>query len=236
MDKIDQVIVSLSRELKDNSTVATGVASPLPMIAILLAQKTKNIRYLNCIGAINPKLEKLLPSSAHVSILDDKEGSIKLPELWESALAGKTNTMFFSATQIDKHGNLNITCIGDYKKPKVKLPGPAGSVTLRNLCKQCIVTCLNHTKRVFVEKVDFITSSSDKPTRVITDLGILRLGESPKLISVHSHSSVKEIIKNTGFKIKIPENVPVTKKPTKEDMRLLRKIDSDGSRYSLLNK
>jgi len=230
------MIVSLSRELKNNSTVATGVASPLPMIAILLAQKTKNIRYLNCIGAINPKLEKILPSSAHVSILDDKESSIKLPELWESALAGKINTMFFSATQIDKYGNLNITCIGDYKKPKVKLPGPAGSVTLRNLCKQCIVTCLNHSKRVFVKKVDFVTSSSDKPTTVITDLGVLKLGESSKLISVHSHSSVKEIIKNTGFKIKIPGKVPVTKKPTQEEIRLLRKTDSDGLRYSLLNK
>jgi len=235
-EKIDQIIVSLSRELKDNSTVATGVASPLPMIAILLAQKTKNIRYLNCIGAINPKLEKLLPSSAHVSILEDKEGTIKLPELWESALAGKINTMFFSATQIDKYGNLNMTCIGDYKKPKIKLPGPAGSVTLRNLCKQCIVTCLNHSKRVFVEKVDFITNSSDKSTIVITNLGILNLGERPKLISVHPHSGVKEIIKNTSFKIKIPENVPVTKKPTQKEIRLLKKIDSAGSRYSLLNK
>ena len=139
---IDQIIVSLSRTLKNNSIIATGVASPLPMMAILLAQKTKKIKYLNCIGAINPKLKTMPYSSVNISILKNKEAFIELPELWEYALKGKLETMFFSATQIDKYGNLNMTCIGDYKKPKVKLPGPAGSITLRNLCKNCIVTGL----------------------------------------------------------------------------------------------
>lgn len=231
--KIDQVIVSLSRTLKNNSIVATGVASPLPMIAILLAQKTKKIRYLNCIGAVNPKLKNIPPSSAHMSILEEKEKPIKLPELWEYALAGRIETMFFSATQIDKRGNLNLTCIGDYKKPKVKLPGPAGSATLRNLCKQCIVTCLNHSKRVFVEKVDFITNSSKHPTTVITNLGILKLGKSPKLISAHPHSGVEEIIKNTGFKIRVPKETTMTKEPTQKEMELLKKVDSTGFRYTL---
>ena len=234
--KIDQVIVSLSRTIKNNSIVATGVASPLPMIAILLAQKTKKIRYLNCIGAVNPKLKNIPPSSAHMSILEEKEESIKLLELWEHALAGRIKTMFFSATQIDKRGNLNLTCIGDYKKPKVKLPGPAGSATLRNLCEQCIVTCLNHGKRVFVEKVDFITNSSKQPTTVITNLGILKLGKTPQLISVHPHSSVEEIIKNTEFKLKLPKKTTMTKEPTQKNMKLLKKVDPTGFRYSLLNK
>lgn len=234
--KIDQVIISLSRELKNNSIVATGVASPLPMIAILVAQQTKKIKYLNCIGAVNPKLKTIPPSSAHMSILEEKDEPIKLPELWEYALAGRIETMFFSATQIDKHGNLNLTCIGDYKKPKVKLPGPAGSATLRNLCKQCIVTCLNHSKRVFVKKVDFITNSSNQPTTVITNLGILKLGKTPQLISVHPHSSVEEIIKNTDFKIKVPKETAMTNEPTQKEMKLLKKVDPTGFRYSLLNK
>jgi len=231
---IDQIIVSLSRTLKDNSITATGVASPLPMIAILLAQKTKKIKYLNCIGAINPKLEKIPPSSDHFSILKNKEEFIELPELWGYALKGKLETMFFSATQIDKHGNLNMTCIGSYKAPKVKLPGPAGSITLRNLCRSCIVTCLNHSKRVFVEKVDFITNSSAKPATVITNLGILKLGKKPQLITVHSNSNTKEIIQNTGFKLNIPKKVLVTKKPTEKELKLLYKIDPTNTRYSII--
>lgn len=231
---IDQIIVYLSRTLKNNSVTATGVASPLPMIAILLAQKNKKIRYLNCIGAINPKLKKIPPSSDHFSILEKKEEFIELPELWEYALKGKLETMFFSATQIDKHGNLNMTCIGDYKKPKVKLPGPAGSVTLRNLCKNCIITCLNHSKRTFVEKVDFITNSSTKPVIVITNLGILKLGKKPQLITVHSHSNTKDIIQNTGFKLNIPKKVLVTKKPTEEELKLLHKIDPTNTRYLII--
>ena len=73
---IDQIIVSLSRTLKDNSVAATGVASPLPMLAILLAQKTKKIKYLNCIGAINPQLKCIPPSSVNISILENKESKI----------------------------------------------------------------------------------------------------------------------------------------------------------------
>ena len=231
---IDQIIVSLSRTLKNNSIIATGVASPLPMMAILLAQKTKKIKYLNCIGAINPKLKTMPYSSVNISILKNKEAFIELPELWEYALKGKLETMFFSATQIDKYGNLNMTCIGDYKKPKVKLPGPAGSITLRNLCKNCIVTSLGHNKRVFVEKVDFITNSSDKPITVITNLGILKLGKKSELVSAHSHSNVEEIIKNTAFKLEIPKKVPITKKPIEKELKLLQKIDPTNTRYSLL--
>ncbi|MBL7054296.1 hypothetical protein ISS05_00895 [Candidatus Woesearchaeota archaeon] len=231
---IDQIIVSLSRTLKDNSVIATGVASPLPMMAILLAQKTKNIKYLNCIGAINPKLKTMPYSSVNISVLESKESFIELPELWDYALKGLLGTMFFSAAQIDKHGNLNMTCIGDYKNPKVKLPGPAGSITLRNLCKNCIVTSLSHSKKVFVENVDFITNSSDKPTTVITNLGILKLGKKQELISVHPHSDVEEIIKNTGFKLYIPKKITETKKPTEKEIKLLQEIDPANIRYSLL--
>jgi glutaconate CoA-transferase subunit B len=234
MRAIDQIIVSLSRTLKNNSTIATGVASPLQMIAILLAQKTKKIKYLNCIGAVNPQLKKIPMSSVSVSVLENKEKFIELGELWEYALAGKIDTMFFSAAQIDKHGNLNMTCIGNYKKPKVKLPGPAGSITLRNLCKNCIVTSLSHSKRVFVENVDFITNGSDKPTTVITNLGILRLGKKQELVSVHPYSDVEEVVSNTGFELHVPKKIQITKKPTEKELELLERVDPSNTRYSLI--
>lgn len=236
MDKkkiIDQVIVSLARLLKDKSITATGVASPLPMISTLLAKKTKDITYLNCTGAVNPKLKEIPSSSVSISVLEDIERFITLPELWDYALKGKIDTMFFSATQIDKAGNLNMTCIGDYYDPKVKLPGPAGSISMRNFCKECIVTTFNHTRKTFVEKVDFITSSTDKPTVVITCLGILELGEKPKIISYHESSGIKKIIENTGFGLDSDKAV-MTKKPTKQELKYLKEIDSKDRRYNFL--
>lgn len=233
---IDQIIVSLARMIKDNTVVATGVASPIPMYAILLAKKTKKINYLNCTGAFNPEITELPLSSVSINVLEKKERSITLPEIWDYALKGKVELMFFSATQIDKNGNLNITCIGDYNKPKVKLPGPAGSVSLRNLCKKCVVITLNHSKRVFVEKVDFITSGSKKDTTVISNLGVIRLGESQKILSIHAHSSYEEIIKNTGFDL-IRENEDIiTEIPTKKELQYLNEIDPRGLRYTFLNK
>ena len=232
-DTIDQIIVSLARTIKNNSVVATGVASPLPMLSILLAKTTKDVKYLNCIGAINPKPKKIPFSSVNISILEDKENFITLQELWDYALNGKLDTIFFSATQIDKLGNLNMTCIGDYVNPKVKFPGPAGSINLRNLSKNCIITSLNHSKRVFVENVDFITNSSKRTTIVITNLGILKLGKIQELISIHPFSSVEKIISNTSFTLKIPKKVHLTEKPTKNEVESLKKIDPKGIRYNL---
>ena len=140
--------------------------------------------------------------------------------------------MFFGAVQISKNGDVNITCIGDYKKPKVKLPGPAGAVTLRNLCKNTIITTQQHTKRTFVEKVDFITGSFDGNTIIVTNLGILKLGPKPEILVYYPISSIKEIKNNTGFNLE-SKNAKRLNELTKKDLDVLNEVDPEGIRYKI---
>ncbi len=232
--QVDYMIITLADFIKNNKSVATGVASPLPMLATMFARKSgKKFNYFNCgSGAINPFLKKAEYSSVTINALEKKESYIELHEVWNYALKGKIDLMFFGAVQISKNGDVNITCIGDYKKPKVKLPGPAGAVTLRNLCKNTIITTQQHTKRTFVEKVDFITSSFDGNTIIVTNLGILKLGPKPEILVYYPISSIKEIKNNTGFNLE-SKNAKRLKELTKKDLDVLNEVDPEGIRYKI---
>jgi glutaconate CoA-transferase subunit B len=235
MQPIDQVIVELSRRIKDKAIVTTGVASPIPMLAIFLAKHNHapNIKYINCIGCINPELKEISYSSVNISLLEKKESFIELAEIWNHAEKGLLDIMFFGAVQIDKVGNVNMSCIGDYEKPKVKLPGPAGAVTLRSMVKNSIIFTLKHNKKTFVDKVDFITSKNPGVTEIITNLGVLRFEKDKAyVVSVHSNSSIEEIKENTGFEL-ITENFVKTKEPNEKEMEIINKLDPKRIRYKI---
>lgn len=88
---------------------------------------------------------------------------------------------FASGAQVDKWGNLNITCIGPYDHPKVRFPGCLAQTIWRRMPSACVWWC-PHTKRVLVDHVDFITSAGHEnreglpgggPYRVMTNLAIM---------------------------------------------------------------
>jgi len=224
---IDLIICVLARQIKENDVVLTGVASPIPMMACLLAQQLKKIRYINCSGAINPKPLSMPYSSANIAFLDQKEESITLPQIFDMDI----DTMFMGAAQIDEQGNINMTCIGDYNNPIVKLPGPAATVYLRNKIKKSIIFVPKHSKKVFVNKVDFVTSCTNKDTLVVSNLGIFKLGIKPMITVVFSHSSVEEIQNNTSFSIIASPHITIIDKPFSQELKELLKIDQAGIRY-----
>jgi len=231
---IDYMIITIAEIIENGASFATGVASPIPMIAAMFAKESgKDFDYFNCgSGAINPELKEPAYSSVTINALEKKESFIELQEVWDYALRGKIDLMCFGAVQIAKNGDVNMTCIGDYKKPKVKLPGPAGAVTLRNLCKNTVIISTRHNKKTFVEEVDFITSHSKKDSIVVTNLGILRLGEKSEILSVFPHSSIEEIKNNTGFELE-DKNAKKHNIISEKEFKLLNKICSQEIRANL---
>jgi glutaconate CoA-transferase subunit B len=146
--------------------------------------------------------------------------------------------------QIDQYGNVNNSVIGDYHRPKVRLPGPAGIDNIP-LCPrtQVILYSAHHTKRTFVKKVDFITGAgflgggNDRekhgipgkggPRIVITNLAVMDFEEHSKrmrLVSAHPGVTVDEVQQNTGFELIVPARVPTTEAPTANELRLLREV------------
>ena len=145
--------------------------------------------------------------------------------------------MFLGGAQIDSRGNTNLTCIGDYQRPKIKLPGGAATSFLTPLVKKLILWTTHHSKRVFVDRLDFLTGlgyeeGKDKEVTIITDKAVFMVEKEYLVLkSVHKDVSVKDVVENTSF-APIVGKYGVTTTPTSEDMVLIRKLDPDGIRFS----
>lgn len=159
---------------------------------------------------------------------------------------GRRHVMM-GASQIDRHGNQNISCIGDWARPDRQLLGVRGAPvnTLNNPTSYWVP---QHSRRVFVERVDMISgvgydraaAAGPSATRyhripeVISDLGVFDF-ETPdrtmRLRSLHPGVTVEQVTEATGFTLTVPADVPYTREPTSDELRQIRRvIDPQGLR------
>jgi acyl CoA:acetate/3-ketoacid CoA transferase beta subunit len=146
--------------------------------------------------------------------------------------------VMMGASQIDRHGNQNISCIGDFAKPKNQLLGVRGAPG-NTVCHPTSYWVPNHSTRVFVERVDMVSGVGtdrgvDVPLRrVVSNLGVMDLGgpgRTMRLVSVHPGVTVEEVQEATGFALHVDEVVE-TRLPTDEELRLIREVlDPKGLR------
>src|SRR4029077_19848452 len=113
--------------------IATGVASPLAILAIAVARATHapRLTYLACVGALDPEIATLHACSEDLAYLDGRSGEITIPDLFDHARRGRVDLMFFGAAEVDGNGDTHLTAAGTLEKPRVKFPGVAGAGTLR---------------------------------------------------------------------------------------------------------
>ena len=133
-------------------------------------------------------------------LAETADAVVSVPEMFAYWLqGGRIDVGFLGAAQIDRHGNLNSTVIGDYATPKVRLPGGGGAPEIATSVVEVFVM-LRQSPRAFVERLDFKTSRGDRVRVVVTDLGILepRDGELT-LVRVHPGVSVDEARAATGW-------------------------------------
>ncbi|MCW3491556.1 CoA-transferase subunit beta [Dethiobacter alkaliphilus] len=209
----------IARQVKNGETIAVGTFSPIPSTAALLAR------------------ESHAPDS-DVYIMGSKdwwpfsEGSM---EFFNMAQKGRFDYFFLSGAQIDRKGNINLHAIGDYDKPKVRLPGGAGSAMLYYMVKKVVLFKTDHSAKSFVEQVDFTTSSASSPPSVhrpgglhfvVTPLAILVRNEDSGLLelySVHPGHTAEEVQANTGFELPLFEGFAgSTEPPSEDELKLLR--------------
>jgi glutaconate CoA-transferase subunit B len=156
---------------------------------------------------------------------------------------GYVDIGFMGGAQIDQFGNLNSSYIGDPAHPKTRLPGTGGGNDISSLTN--MIVAMKHEKRRFVEKVDFITSpgfirggtsrrDSGLPAggmfRVITELAVFGFDETTrriKVLALNPGVSPEELQDNTGFKLDLDANLPVTSPPTDHELQTLRALDPE---------
>jgi glutaconate CoA-transferase subunit B len=180
-------------------------------------------------GTIGAKPVELPLSIGDGELAETAEAVVSVPELFAYWLQGRRiDVSFLSAAQIDRHGNLNTTVIGDYGSPSVRLPGGGGAPESALGVNEVFVT-LRHTPRAFVERLDFATSLGDNVRTVITDLGVLepRDGELT-LVSHHPGVTVEDATAATGWDLRVADDVRETEPPSDAELTTLRGLRTKG--------
>ncbi|MEV0588209.1 CoA-transferase [Nonomuraea sp. NPDC050310] len=156
--------------------------------------------------------------------------------LW-LVLHGRRHVML-GASQMDRYGNSNISCIGDWARPKAQLLGVRGAPG-NTLCNPTSYWIPRHSPRVFVQRVDLVSGlGTDRGAadlrRVVTDLAVLDFRTpdgSMRLASVHPGVTVEQVVAATGFELTVPAHVPVTPEPTPAELAVLARLDPAGQRH-----
>ncbi len=233
------MIVAAAREIMDQEIVFVGVGSPL--LAAYLAKMTHapRARILFESGIIDS-----IPIDSPIGIADPRLsykcakncGLIYTLSLLQR---GYIDISLLGGAEVDKYGNINSTVIGNYRRPKIRLPGSGGANDAASHSKR-VVILIPHKESRLPEKISYITSpgyiygpknredvglKGGGPSRVITDLAVLGFHAKNKMMqleSIHPGVSLAEIKKHTGFKLIIPRKVRTTEPPTVEHLKLLR--------------
>ena len=223
--------VSAARRLHDGDVCFVGIG--LPSLAANLARAT---HAPNCVliyesGTIGAKPTELPLSIGDGELAETADAVVSVPEMFAYWLQGeRIDIGFLGAAQIDRHGNLNSTVIGDYDRPKVRLPGGGGAPEIATSVRDVFVM-LKQSPRSFVERLDFKTSVGDRVRVVVTDLGVLEPDDDGELTLTHVHPGVEpeEVRAATGWDLSIAEDLAVTEAPSEAELGALRSLRTKGA-------
>lgn len=174
----------------------------------------------------------------------EPEAHFPYRDLFELIARGRRHVIM-GAAQIDRHGNQNLSAIGDRDRPIRQLLGARAAAT-NTVNHPTSYWIARHSRRVLVEQVDIVTGVGPARAaqtgagrfqdlrRIITDLAVLDFsgpGGTVALVSSHPGVSIDEIIAGTGFSLHQPATIPETRLPTAEELHLIRtRIDPRGFR------
>ncbi len=227
----EMMAVEAARRLRDGTVCFVGIG--LPSLAANLARAT---HAPGCVliyesGTIGSKPQELPLSIGDGELAETADAVVSVPEIFAYWLqAGRIDVGFLGAAQIDKHGNLNSTVIGDYARPKVRLPGAGGAPEIATLCREVFVM-LRQTRRSFVERLDFRTSVGSHVNVVVTDLGILEPDPETReltLVRIHPGVEPEEARAATGWELRVADDIAQTDAPTEAELSALRSLKTKG--------
>ena len=236
-----QTIVA-ARLLRDATSVFIGVGRP--STAAILAQRIFNPDLILVYesGTIGAKPARVPLSIGDGELAETADAVVSVPEMFNYWIGpGRIDVAFLGAAQIDRFANLNSTVIGDYLRPKTRLPGAGGAPEVAASCGKVVIIA-PHSRRTFVEELDFRTTvgfgakPEDRqrlgfpgagPCAVITDLGVLEPDpESCLLIltAIHPGVEVEQVRDATGFDLEVSDGLQVTEPAEEEELGALRQL------------
>jgi glutaconate CoA-transferase subunit B len=216
------LVAVIARLLEGCRHVAVGAQSPIPGSAALLARELSR---------------KAGAEPMRVSVLGSRRNNFFTSggvELFDLAAQGRIDAFFLGGGQIDGEANINLTGTGAWPGSQVRWPGAFGSAYLYFLVPRVILFREEHTRRVLVPKVEFVTAPGTSaagvyrpggPHALLTGLALFSFDRDRRrfrLESVHPGHTLEEVLDNTGFDLDRPAVVPQTRAPEPERLALIR--------------
>jgi glutaconate CoA-transferase, subunit B len=239
-DEIQTVVAA--RRLAATRTVFIGVGRP--STAAILARMVHNPQLVLIYesGTIGAKPFHIPLSIGDGELAETADAVVSVPEMFNYWIgAGRVDVAFLGAAQVDRFANLNSTVIGDYDHPRTRLPGAGGAPEIASSCGEVVVVA-PHSKRTFVERLDFVTTvgfgdgpgarerlglRGHGPTAVITDLGVLEPDPQSKeltLTQLHEGVTVEQAREATGWELAVAPEPAVTLAPSERELEALREL------------
>ena len=233
--RAEYCVIACAEAWRGNGEVLASPMGLIPSIGARLAKRT-----------FSPDLLLTDGEAMLVGLDGTPEGWLPYRRHLTMVTGGRRHVMM-GASQIDRFGNQNISCVGDWARPRRQLLGVRGAPvnTLNNPTSYWIP---KHSPRVFVASVDMVCgvgydrAAAAGPSatrfhripRVVTDLGVFDFASpdhSMRLASLHPGVTVEQVEEATGFELYVPDEVPCTREPTPPELELIREvIDPLGAR------
>jgi glutaconate CoA-transferase subunit B len=245
------MITCSARALAGERVVFVGVG--LPNIACNLARHTvaPDLELVYESGVFGSRPARLPLSIGDPTLVSGSTLVCPMPDLFMYYLqGGRIEVAFLGAAQIDRFGNINTTVIGDYHKPKVRLPGSGGACEIA-IHAQKVFVIMRLSKRAFVDRIDFCTSAGHLggepgkraalgmpgagPQLVVTDKAIFRFEQDTGemfLSSIHPGITAEEVQAEVGWPLRIAPDVRTTEPPTAAELFLIREELDPGGAYT----
>ena len=242
--RTEMMAVAASRCLADGQACFVGIGAPSTAANLARATHAPNLVLIYESGCIGAKPTRLPLSIGDGELAETADAVVSVPEIFSYWLqAGRIDVGFLGAAQIDRFANLNSTVVGPYDHPDVRLPGAGGAPEISGSCRDVLIM-IRQSRRTFVERLDFRTSvgfgdgAGDRrrlgltgggPSRVITDLGILRPDPDTcelTLTDLHPGVTVDDVKAATGWAVHVVSDLGQTQPPTGDELANLRRLEA----------
>ena len=232
------MVCQAARQLRDGEVVFVGIG--LPNLACNLARRlhTPGLVLIYESGAVGAVPERLPISIGDPALVTNSLSVCSMFDVFNYYLqGGLIDVGFLQGSQVDVHGSLNTTVIGDYERPAVRLPGSGGACEIAILAKRVLIMA-RQSKRSFPPRVDFVTSPGfvggvegrrrlrmpgKGPAMVITNLGCYEFDQGEMVLtSLHPDCSVEQVRENIGWDVRVAAHLKTTGTPKLDELRIIR--------------
>ena len=226
------IVVNLARQIRPNEIAFSGVNSNLPMLACLLAKRAYDFHYtyINVAGGVEPVPTTIPFSSSDPAIVTGSPAIFANTDFYDLCTRGGLDLVYLGCAQIDAEGRTNVSAIGSWENPKVRLPGGGGAAVMMPTAKRVATWRTEHATRALVDKLDFVTAAGNMAT-LVTPLAVFQrettAGSRFRLESWNPAVSVDEVKQRTGFSFDA-SGARTTEPITTRESRALAELDPEG--------